>query len=75
MKSNFYTEQELSELGLKSFGKNVLISRKCSIYGADNVTIGSHVRIDDFCVLSGHITIGNYIHISAGTRTSNYPQH
>lgn len=66
MKSNFYTEDELQELGLKSFSKNVLISRKCSIYGAQNIEIGNNVRIDDFCILSGHITIGNYIHISAG---------
>ncbi len=65
MKSNFYTEQELSELGLKSFGKNVLISRKCSIYGAQNISIGSNVRIDDFCILSGNVTIGNYVHIAA----------
>ena len=29
--------------------------------------IGSNVRIDDFCILSGIISIGNYIHISAYT--------
>lgn len=67
MKSNFYTEDELKELGLKSFGKNVLISRKCSIYGANNIAIGNNVRVDDFCILSGNITIGNYVHISAFT--------
>lgn len=63
--SSFYSEQELQELGLKSYGKNVLISRKCSIYGAQNIEIGNHVRIDDFCMLSGKIKIGNYVHISA----------
>ncbi len=62
----FYTENELSELGFKSFGKNVLISDKCSIYGAKNIEIGSNVRIDDFCILSanGNIKIGNNIHIA-----------
>jgi len=65
MKSNFYTNEELKELGLKSFGSNVLISRKCSIYGADKISIGDNVRIDDFCILSGSISIGNYVHIAA----------
>ena len=63
--SSFYTVEELSSLGLKSYGHNVLISRKCSIYGAVNITIGDNVRIDDFCILSGNITIGSNVHISA----------
>lgn len=67
MQSNFYTTEELKTLGLKSFGTDVLISRKCSIYGASNINIGNHVRIDDFCILSGNITIGNYVHIGANT--------
>lgn len=65
--TSFYTEQELKELGLKKYGANVLISRKCSIYGASQISIGDSVRIDDFCILSGNITIGNYVHISAYT--------
>lgn len=64
---SFYSEQELHELGLKSFGKNVKISRKASIYGASRISVGDHVRIDDFCILSGRIEIGNYVHIAAYT--------
>ena len=56
--SSFYSQEELSHVGLKSYGHNVLISRKCSIYGAAG-------RIDDFCILSGNITIGSNVHISA----------
>lgn len=51
-------------LGLKSYGTNVLISDKCSIYGTD-IEIGNNVRVDDFCILSGKITLGNNIHIGA----------
>lgn len=65
MLSNFYTTDELNSLGFKSFGKNVKISRKCSIYNAELIKIGDNVRIDDFCILSGNIKIGNYIHIAA----------
>jgi galactoside O-acetyltransferase len=63
----FYTATELSSLGLKSYGENVQISRKASISRPEYVEIGSNVRIDDFCILSGQIKLGNYIHISAQT--------
>lgn len=65
--NSFYSEEELKEIGLKNVGKNVLISRKCSLYGVENICIGDNVRVDDFVILSGYITLGNYIHISAGT--------
>lgn len=64
MINSFYTEDELKQLGFAKIGKDVLISRKASIYGANKIQIGNNVRIDDFCVLSGRITIGNYVHIA-----------
>lgn len=63
--NSFYTEEELQKLGLKKYGHTVLISRKCSIYSPEKISIGDNVRIDDFCILSGTITIGSHIHISA----------
>jgi galactoside O-acetyltransferase len=65
--NSFYTATELRLLGLKRCGENVLISRKASIYGAERIEIGNNVRIDDFCILSGQIRFGNYIHIAAQT--------
>lgn len=62
--NSFYSYDELSDLGLIKFGSEVKISRKCSIYGND-IIIGDNVRIDDFCILSGKIRLGNYIHIAA----------
>ncbi|VGO18269.1 acyltransferase [Pontiella sulfatireligans] len=66
MKKSFYSTNELRGLGLKAFGDNVCISRNVSIYNAEAISIGNHVRVDDFCVLSGGkgITIGSYIQIS-----------
>lgn len=61
------SEQQLKDIGFKSIGKNVRISDKASIYGAQGISIGDNVRIDDFVVLSageGGIEIGNYIHIA-----------
>ena len=63
--NSFFSEEELTNLGLGSYGKNVLISKKSSIYGAKNINIGNNVRVDDFCILSGIIIIGDYIHIAA----------
>lgn len=65
--TSFYSIEELIEIGFKSFGDNVLISRKASFYSIHNITIGSNVRIDDFCILSGNISIGNYVHINPYT--------
>lgn len=63
----FLTEEQLSQVGFKSYGSNVLISDKCSIYGAHLMEIGNDVRIDDFCILSGNIPIGNFVHIACYT--------
>jgi galactoside O-acetyltransferase len=63
--NSFYSQQELENIGFKKLGTNVLISRKVSMFGFENITIGSYVRIDDFCILSGPITLGSHIHISA----------
>lgn len=61
----FYTREELEKIGFKSLGENVFLSDKVSIYSPEKISIGNNVRIDDFCILSGDITIGNYIHIAA----------
>jgi galactoside O-acetyltransferase len=63
--NSYYTKEELNEIGFASVGENVLISRKTSIYSPHKIFIGNNVRIDDFCILSGKITLGNYIHIAA----------
>lgn len=63
--SSFLSDTELAEIGFKSIGKGCLISRYARFYGASEMAIGNKVRIDDFCMLSGKITLGNNIHISA----------
>jgi acetyltransferase-like isoleucine patch superfamily enzyme len=67
MQNSFYSHEELLSLGFKAIGKNILISRYARFYGIKNIEIGNNVRIDDFCILSGEIKLGNYIHISAYT--------
>jgi galactoside O-acetyltransferase len=65
-KTSFYSAAELAELGFKSIGKNVLISRYARFYGTSRITLGNHVRIDDFCIVSAGsaIIFGDYIHVA-----------
>lgn len=61
------SEEQVKSIGFASIGAGVQISDKASFYGVSRIHIGSHVRIDDFCVLSagkGGIELGNYIHIA-----------
>lgn len=67
MENSFYTEIELKTLGFAYIGENVLLSKKASFYSRENIVIGNNVRIDDFCILSGKIYLGDYIHIAAYT--------
>ncbi len=60
----YYTEEKLISMGFKRLGKNVKISDKASIYNAEQIEIGDNSRIDDFCVVSGKVRIGKYVHIA-----------
>lgn len=60
----YLTASQLAEKGFKSLGENVKISDKASIYNPEQIEIGYHSRIDDFCVLSGKIKIGSFCHIA-----------
>ena len=62
--SNFLNEKELAELGLKAYGNDVLIGRHVVLYNPSKLILGDHVRIDDFTIVSGKVTMGSYIHVS-----------
>ncbi|QTR53480.1 acyltransferase [Thiothrix unzii] len=60
----YYTQPELENLGFKSLGKNIKVSTLASIYNHEQIILGDNSRIDDFCLLSGKIKIGNFVHIT-----------
>ncbi|HBK23063.1 MAG TPA: acyltransferase [Planktothrix sp. UBA10369] len=65
---SFYTEEELKQFGFKYLGKDVKIKRNVGIFFTENVSIGDHVRIDDFTIIvAGQpgMTIGSYVHIAS----------
>ncbi|MFA6119437.1 MAG: acyltransferase [Parachlamydiales bacterium] len=59
------TEQDLSNRGFRSLGKNVQISDRASLYGIENISIGNNVRIDDFVVIiaTGNVQICSFVSI------------
>lgn len=71
--TSWRSSAELSALGLRSYGADTQISRLSSFNGASRISLGSNVRIDDFCSISageGGIVIGDWIHIAAATTIS-----
>lgn len=60
----YLSPDELDQIGFKSVGKDVKISRFAQIYDPHQMVIGDYSRIDDFCVVSGRVEIGNYVHIT-----------
>ncbi|MDE7354968.1 MAG: acyltransferase [Acetatifactor sp.] len=61
---NFLSREELESLGLKAFGEDVRIGRHAVLYSPESLSLGDHVRIDDFTIISGCVTLKSYIHIS-----------
>ena len=60
----FLSQKQIDGLGFKKLGKNVLISDKASIYNPELMEIGDNSRIDDFCVISGSVKIGRFVHFA-----------
>ena len=64
MNMAYLDEEELTAFGFKSLGRNVRISTKASIYNPEAISIGDNSRIDDFCVVSGQVTLGRNVQVS-----------
>jgi acetyltransferase-like isoleucine patch superfamily enzyme len=63
------TGRELQSLGLAAVGDDVRIDESTQVFGAERVSIGSHVRIDCFTVITagpGAVTIGDHVHLGVG---------
>ena len=48
-----YSIDELKELGITVYGKNIKISKFVNIYNPTNLILHDNIRIDDFTILSG----------------------
>lgn len=60
----YLTRAALEAKGFRALGVHVKVSDKASIYNPELIEIGDYSRIDDFCLLSGKLSIGAYCHIT-----------
>ncbi len=60
----YIDSQKLKKIGFKKLGHNVQISSKAAIYNPEKIELGDNSRIDDFCIVSGNVKIGKYVHIT-----------
>lgn len=60
----YLTEEQIHAMGFRFAGTGVKISTRCAIYDAQSISIGHCSRVDDFCVLSGQLTIGDHCHVT-----------
>jgi galactoside O-acetyltransferase len=60
----FMSDQEVEALKFKFVGNNVKLSSLASFDKPHLMTFGDNSRVDDFCALSGSITLGRNVHIA-----------
>ena|SRR6185312_13034 len=62
----FLTKEQLNKIGFAKLGEHVFISDKASFHNPAKISLGSYVRIDDFCVFSAGedgIELSDFVHI------------
>lgn len=60
----YLTREELHKLDFAYLGNDVKISSKASLDKSYLMSIGHRSRIDDFCAISGYVTIGSNVHVA-----------
>lgn len=67
-RADYLTLQALSSMPFKSPGHDVMIHERVTLVDVENISIGSHVRVDPEVILlaTGPLTIGCYTHIAPG---------
>lgn len=63
--SSYYSERELKDMGFRSLGERVMISRDARIFSPETICIGDNVLVDAFTLMNGIITLGNHVHLSS----------
>lgn len=61
----YLTDETVRAMGFKKVGRNVKISSQASIYDCERIEIGDNSRIDDFSMLSGTVSIGRNVLLTA----------
>jgi galactoside O-acetyltransferase len=63
------TSVDPETLGFAACGSDVIIDQGARFFGASHISLGSHVRIDTFAIITAGprpVVVGDYVHIAAG---------
>lgn len=60
----YFQCDDLMNMGFKRVGKNVKLSTNAAIYDHGEIELFDNCRIDDFCVVSGKVSIGRNVHVT-----------
>lgn len=60
---DFYTTEELHDIGFSKVGREVKVSKHTAFYNISG-EIGSYARVDAFAILTGNIFLGEKTHVS-----------
>ena len=66
----YLTDSQLEKIGIAKFGRDVKISARSVIQNPELLEIGDRSRIDDFCIVSGKVSIGSNVHLAVYSHVS-----
>ncbi len=72
MTIKYYTEEEMKSMGFKYIGKHVKIARTCIIHNPSTISIGNYSQIQEMCILTGEIIIGEFCDIGHKVHLSGH---
>ena len=58
-----YSREELLELGFSKVGADVVVSRDVRFFAIEG-SLGDRVRIDTYSIITGHVVLGDDVHIA-----------
>ena len=64
--TSFMSAAELAAAGFRAVGRACQVSRFARFYGAAAISLGDHVRIDDFAIVSAgdEVVLGDHVHVA-----------
>ncbi|MBY8974412.1 hypothetical protein KHP62_01250 [Rhodobacteraceae bacterium NNCM2] len=69
----YFESEDLRAMGFAEVGEDVRIGRNCTVIGAENISLGAHIRIDGptaIIAASGWLKIASHVHIGGGCHLS-----
>ena len=68
----YYTDWEIEAMGFMYIGKHVKIARTCIIHDPSEIAIGNYSQVQDLCILTGEISIGEFCDIGSKVHLSGH---